>query len=184
MQFKLSNVRLSYPKLFKPEEFQGDGNPMYSCSFLLPKDHPQLPAIRKAIDEVGQAKFEKTWPTVKKGIEAKDASCLHDGNAKDSAGYEDHFYIACRAKPSQRPTVVNRDRTPLTEADGVIYGGCYVNAVIEIWAQGNEYGKRINAQVTGVQFLKDGDSFGGGAGPASADEFDDLGQGADAEEIA
>jgi hypothetical protein len=73
-----------------------------------------------------------------------------------------------------RPTVINRDRTPLTAADGVIYSGCHGNVQVEVWAQDNSYGKRINAQLLGVQFTRDGDSFGGGTQPAKPDDFADL----------
>ncbi|EOA7521129.1 ssDNA-binding protein, partial [Escherichia coli] len=43
-------------------------------------------------------------------------------------------------------------------------------------------GKRINASLGGVQFLRDGDAFAGG-GVASADDFDDISEGADAEAL-
>lgn len=50
-----------------------------------------------------------------------------------------------------------------------------MNASIELWAQDNkQFGKRINAQLRGVQFLRDGDAFAAGS-PASEDEFEDLG---------
>ena len=68
----------------------------------------------------------------------------------------------------------NKDKTPLTEDDNVIYGGCYVNAIIELWAQDNNYGKRINANLLGVQFHKDGEPFGGGGVSVKADDFDDV----------
>jgi len=76
------------------------------------------------------------------------------------------------ARSKTRPTVLNRDKTPVAEADGVLYGGCYVNALLDVWAQDNAFGKRINATLKGVQFVRDGDAFGGGA-PASADDFPD-----------
>ena len=75
-------------------------------------------------------------------------------------------------------------RTTYTvEADGLPYSGCYVNASIELWAQDNNYGKRINASLRGVQFYRDGDAVAGGGGPASEDEFDDLAEGADADNL-
>ena len=37
----------------------------------------------------------------------------------------------------------------------------------------NQYGKRINATLRGVQFVSDGEPFAGGQ-PADADEFDIL----------
>jgi hypothetical protein len=69
--------------------------------------------------------------------------------------------------------VIDRDKTPLTSADGRPYAGCFVNASVELWAQDNNFGKRINASLRGVQFFKDGDAFSGG-GAASDDEFDSV----------
>ena len=37
-----------------------------------------------------------------------------------------------------------------------------MNAIVELWAQDNNYGKRINASLAGVQFAKDGEAFAGG----------------------
>jgi hypothetical protein len=51
--------------------------------------------------------------------------------------------------------------------------------VVELWAQDNQYGKRINASLGGVQFAKDGESFGGGGNVVEADDFDDLSVNAD-----
>ena len=57
-----------------------------------------------------------------------------------------------------------------------------VNATVNVWAQDNKYGKRVNAQLLGVQFYADGDSFGGGA-VGSVDDFDDLAEGAEADSL-
>lgn len=46
----------------------------------------------------------------------------------------------------------------------------------------NNFGKRINASLGGVQFYRDGDAFAGG-GVASEDDFDDVSEGADAESL-
>ena len=73
----------------------------------------------------------------------------------------------------QRPSVFGSDKSPLTEADGKIYSGCFVNVSFDIWAQTYNGVPRINAQLRGVQFAKDGDAFSGGQA-ASADEFDDV----------
>lgn len=184
MKLMLNNVRLAFPVLFKPEQFQGSGEAAYSCSLLLPPNHPQLAEIRAAIDAVGQEKWVKAWPNVKKVAEAKDLNCLHDGDLKSKySGFEGNLYISARADAAKRPTVLNNDRSPLTEADGKIYAGCYVNASVELWAQDNGYGQRINAQIRGVQFLRDGDSFGGGSSAAGADEFADVTDGAGADDL-
>ena len=76
-----------------------------------------------------------------------------------------------------RPLVIDADKSPLTEQDGKPYSGCYVNASIELWAQDNNYGKRVNASLSGVQFFRDGDAFAGGRA-ADVDDFDDVTAGA------
>lgn len=184
MKLMLNNVRLAFPQLFKPTTVNGEGEPAYSASLILPPNHPQAEAIREAQEKVGSEKWGAKWAAVKKELTAKDRFALHDGDSKTQYdGFEGNLFVATRAKQSARPTVIDRNKTPLTEADGRPYAGCYVNASIELWAQDNAYGKRINAQLRGVQFYRDGDSFAGGA-PASADEFGDVEEGADAEDLA
>ena len=82
------------------------------------------------------------------------------------------------ARSLGRPLVLNADRSALAEADGKPYSGCYVNAQIAVWAMQNTHGKRVCAQLRGVQFIRDGESFGGG-GVAQVDEFDVIADGAD-----
>jgi len=43
-----------------------------------------------------------------------------------------------------------------------------------LWAQDNQFGKRVNAELLGVQFVRDGEPFGGGK-PATPEDFEDLG---------
>jgi hypothetical protein len=91
------------------------------------------------------------------------------------------MYVSASNKVA--PLVVDKDKSPLSEASGRPYAGCYVNASLDIWAQDNSYGKRVNATLRGVQFFRDGDAFAGGA-PASEDEFDDLSDtGGDADDL-
>ncbi|WP_374312469.1 DUF2815 family protein [Dongia sp.] len=176
---QLRNVRLAFPVLWEPKTVQGEGEPAYSSAFLLPPDHPQIKEIQDATERVGKEKWKDQWPAVKKALTASDKLALHDGDTKAQyAGYEGNLFINARSPANKRPLVIDRDKTVLIAADGRPYAGCFVNASLEIWAQSNGYGKRINASLRAVQFVKDGDSFGGGT-PANADEFDDLSNGAD-----
>ena len=101
---------------------------------------------------------------------ASDKLALKDGD--DSGRDEMIGKMTIKASTKKRPVVIDRDKTPLVEDDGKPYAGCYVNAIIRLWAQDNSYGKRINASLEGVQFHKDGEPFG--AGGVSVDEFDDF----------
>jgi hypothetical protein len=110
-----------------------------------------------------------------------DKVCLHDGNLKAQyAGFEDIMYVSASNK--MRPVAVNRDTSPVSAEDGVIYSGCYVNATVELWAQDNKYGKRVNATLLGVQFSKAGDAFGGGS-VGSADDFESIEEGVGADDL-
>lgn len=173
----LKNVRLAFPSLFEPKPFGTDPNsaPRYSATFVLPPDHPQLEEIKAKIEKVAFDKWGKDAAGAMKNIRAKDRVCLHDGDTKSQyEGFAGNLYIsAASAGDKAPPTVVNTDRSPLTARSPVPYAGCYVNASIDIYAQDNNFGKGINASLRGVQFLRDGDAFGGSA-PARADEFEEV----------
>lgn len=181
MKIKLQNVRIAFPQLFEAKTVNGEGDPAFSAVFLMAPDHPAVAELEKAFDIVGKEKWGAKWPQVKKELTAKDRLALHDGDTKaDYAGFEGNMFVSSRNKT--RPLVIDRDKSPLTAADGRPYAGCYVHASIELWCQDNNYGKRINASLRGVQFYKDGDAFAGG-GAASEDEFDDIEEGALADDL-
>lgn len=182
MKLKLSNVRLAFPALFEPKTVNGEGKPAFSASLLIAPNDPQVKAINAAIDECARDKWGAKADAMLKQMRAADKVCLHDGDLKASYdGFPGMLFIS--ARNAVRPTVVDADKTPLVEADGKPYAGCFVNAVVELWAQDNNYGKRVNATLTGVQFFRDGDSFTGGRA-ASEDDFDDVAAGAMADDLA
>ena len=112
--------------------------------------------VERAIVTVAKEKWgEAKYGDVLKSLKASDKLAIHDGDSKsDYEGYAGHLFL--NASNKIRPTVVGPDRAPLTAADGKPYSGAYVNCILELWAQDNTYGKRINASLLGVQFLRDG----------------------------
>lgn len=181
MKLKLSNVRLAFPALFEAKTVNGEGKPAFSAVFLIEADSPQIKAINQAIEAVAKDKWGAKADAYLKQMRAADKLCLHDGDLKSAYdGFAGMLFISARS--ATRPLVLDADKTPLTEKDGKPYAGCYVNASIELWPQDNNYGKRVNASLRGVQFARDGDAFAGSA-PASEDEFDDVSEGADAEAL-
>ena len=197
MLLKISNVRLAFPALFEPKAFGDDGKLNYGGSMILESAQkckaqigvpnpaggitwePAGPAeaiINTAIDRVATEKWKAQAGAVLKQLRATDKVALHDGDLKAQyAGFAGNKFVATNS--TARPVVVDKDRTPLTAADGKPYGGCYCNVTVDLWAQDNKFGKRVNATLTGVQFVKDGEAFGGGR-RGTADDFDDLGEGA------
>lgn len=172
MIVKIRNARLAFPALFQPKAFNGEGKPAFSASLILDPKHPAVKEIEAAINEVAKAKWANKADAILKQLKATDKLCLHDGDTKAQYdGFPGNLYVSAR-NPA-KPLVVDADKTELAEADGRPYAGCYVHASIELWAQDNGYGKRVNATLRGVRFYKDGDAFAGGA-PASEDEFDEF----------
>lgn len=180
MIIQLKNVRLAFPDLWKATAFEDGQEPKYGATFLVAKKSPQIKEIEAAINEVAVAEWKEKAKGVLTSIKGNpNKFCFQDGDGKSYDGYAG--CMALSAKNKKRPTVVDKDKTTLTESDEKPYGGCYVNASVEIWAQDNKWGKAIRASLRGVQFLRDGDAFSAGS-VASEDEFEDLGDGADAEE--
>lgn len=182
MKIKLSNVRLSFPDLFEAKTVNGEGKPAFGAAFLINKADPQVKTIEAAIAQVAKDKWGAKADAILKQMRAGDKLALHDGDTKSQyEGYEGMLFISSRSQT--RPLVIDRDKSQLSAEDGKPYSGCYVNCTLELWAQDNSYGKRINAQLGGVQFFKDGDAFSGGGSAADADDFDSIEEGADAESL-
>jgi hypothetical protein len=168
----LKNVRLAFPVLDVPEKFQGQGDPRFSATLLLDPGSENEKLIKAAMFAAAEAKWgaNKAQAAVD-GLSRSGKTALGDGNTKDKYdGFEGKLYVQAHAREKTPPTLLDMQAKPLPRNTGMIYAGCYVNASIEFWAQDNNYGKRINASLRGIQFVRDGDAFSGGR-PAEADEF-------------
>ena len=165
MKVLLKNVRLSFPSLFATEVYGGEDTGKYAATFLIPKsDTKTVATIEQAckqalIEKYGEGKIPKGFKLP-----------LVDGDDKEYQGYADHVCI--KASTKKRPTLVNRDKTPIVEEDGILYGGCYVNASIDVWVMDNSYGKKVLVSLNAIQFVKDGEAFANSSN--GADDFDEL----------
>lgn len=172
MKLLVKNARLAFPAIWTPKSIDG-GEPSFSALFIVDPRNPIVAELNKAFEKVAKEKWGDKAPVILKGMKAQDRLALHDGATKSQyTGFEGNLFISARSKT--RPTVFGRNREPLQPEDGKPYSGCYVNGSIELWAQDHKsYGKRINAQLRGVQFVADGDAFAAGT-PAGEDDFEDL----------
>ena len=174
----LTNVRVAFPNFWTATKMKEKDKAAFSGSFIMPPDHLDVAKIRAAITEVAVAKWGEQATDILRALIAGDKVCLHNGDLKAQFdGFAGNLYVSARGY--SRPLVIGQDKAPLAEEDGKPYSGCYVNAQVALWAQSNSWGKRVNAQLRGVQFLRDGESFGGGA-VAQPDEFEAV-EGADAD---
>jgi len=162
-RIKMQHVRISFPSLFNTASFGGEDTGKYEATFILDKKEHKA-----AVKEIEDAMKELAKDRFKGKLPLDDKLCLKDGDNTDRCEFEGSMTV--KASTKKRPLVIDLDKHPLSEADGTIYAGCYVNCIITLWAQDNKYGKRINAQLDGVQFNNNGEPLG--AGGVNVDEFD------------
>lgn len=173
---RVTDVFLSYPHLFEPyrpkrTEMGADGKPKqgkYGCKLVFDKKNPQSVKDAKAI----HAKIVEMAKTTLKQTLPADRYCLRDGAQLTE---DMHGYYVLSASEDIKPTCVDRKRNPVTDEDDLFYAGCKVNGTVRLWVQNNvDYGKRINANLCGVQFVAHGERWGGRAKPKVDEMFDDI----------
>lgn len=178
MEVRLLDVRPSFPALFAAEAFKEGDTPYYSATFPIDPKSANHKALKAAIAAVAKEKWadkaEKVLALIYKegNVAYKEEEKLNkDGEAL--SGFEGVNSV--RASNAKRPLVVHRNGEPIVkEADSPVYAGCYVNAIVDVWAQDHpKFGRKINVRLLGVQFVKDGESFGGGV-RIGADAFGAL----------
>lgn len=158
----IKGVRASYPHVLIPKggtDAKGQPiDPAFSITALMPK------AEYRAAKDLIKGVIDKILADNKvKNIKA-DAKFLRDGDLAGKEDYEGHYTVSAREQAERPPSVRDADgRTKLTRQDSSkIYGGCFVNLLIRPWYQDNKFGKRVNAGLSAVQFLRDGEPFGEG----------------------
>tara|TARA_R110000868_G_scaffold33562_2_gene121622 strand:+ start:3486 stop:4007 length:522 start_codon:yes stop_codon:yes gene_type:complete len=164
-KIKLNDVRLSFPSLFRKSVYNGEETKFEATFLLNKKTHVDKV---KEIEAAIAAAIKESLKGAKLG---SDKICFKNGDDFEYTGYAGHMSI--KASSNKRPLVIDRDKSPLTEADGRLYAGCRVNATIELWAQNNTYGKRINANLLALQFFKDDEPFADGE-KGSVDDFEAI----------
>jgi len=205
-------VRLAFPFLFSKRDGMdnGDGTKgkdTFQANLIIAPNGANAQRVKDAISKVAAEKYgtdmidvrdddgvvtgkAPAWQVIYGSFEDQQKG-LRKGGLKRNAqsgevydGFGGNLYLA----PSNtvRPGVFNRQAQPVAEGDdGAPYGGCYVNAEVDIWALNKpKVTKRICSDLLGVQFSRDGDAFGSGAAPSKADSFASLSAAADEEKPA
>lgn len=165
-------VRLSY--FYGFEGFKDKQDPKkigYPAHFIFGPKHPVVAQVVAAMQLAANNQWGAKGPEMYEALKAKHLLCLKEGSVMKPGeeAYAGKLFIAGNAK--KRFTIVGPDRTPVNSSDAFApYSGAYGNGIIQVWSQDNSWGKRINAQIMGVQFSRHGESLGGGR-IANPDDF-------------
>jgi hypothetical protein len=180
MRILLEDVRLAFPVLWEPEEFkEGDGKPRYSAAFLIAHGSEMDTRIRQAIWEEACAVFgeARAQAMLQSMQNSPQQMCYMSGDLKEYDGYPGNMVLSSHRKATDgAPTVVDADRAPLGPKSGRPYGGCYVDAFVDIYAQ-KGLNPGIRAGLAGVQYRREGTAFSN-ATAAKAADFNNLSTGA------
>ena len=174
----LKNVRLGpYPNLWTARQYKGAGDFNYDAAFYVPKNSPAAKELLSAYDKVAREGWGDKAPAMLAQIKGNpNRTFLINGD--DLAGQDGtagHLVIKGKRKKNDgRVDVRSRDgKSQILPEDGIIYAGCTVHAVVEIWAQTKEY-PGLRLKLLGVQFIADGDALLGAGSSASDEDFENL----------
>ena len=187
----LKGVVMSFPALADPQSF-GEGEPAYGAKFPIKIDG----AHQKLLEEAMLAEAKEAWKDKAQSVldmlieDGKVAFVKKVYRSKKTGeayqGFEGSHYLSARNAKTQ-PTVFNQYGEEIAAKGDIerqAFSGAVVNASVEIWAQDNKWGRRVNCSLRGVMLTGEGENFGGGSSPASADEFGGLAKAkAEAEDI-
>lgn len=169
MKAMLKNVRLSYVRVFEPSQVNSQGDATYSVCLLIPKDSPEVPAIKAAI----VAEYENLKVRYPK-LAGKNPKVwnnpLRDGDKeKDGAEYQGCYFINAKRREAQGAPIVIDGRKQYITDKNEVYSGCYGNVAVSFYPYEftGKYG--VGAGLNGIQKTADGERLDGGT---SVDDFD------------
>lgn len=197
-EIMLKGVTLSFPALFSPKRYENKNNDgtvsysySYECNLILDESDPQVEKVKLLIREVLGEKWPSNPPTIPVDRRPLRSGMIEDPDTGEKKarwdGYENKVFVSAsrKVKSPNEPNpvqLIDGVRGPdnkfvrLTEADGKLYAGAKVNAIIRIYAyDGARHGNphRINASIEAVQFAGHGEAFG--AKPVDVeDAFDEV----------
>lgn len=153
---RIDNVRASYPHLAQAWAKNEKDRKKFSITALAPKETHEE-AKKLLVEEIN-----KLLTSSKIGKLASEHKFVRDGNDSGKDENEDHWIIKASENEGRRPAVRDQ-KARLVEIDDIeelIFPGCWVNVMLRPWAQNNEHGKKINANLIAVQYVKKGERFG------------------------
>lgn len=184
----LKNVRIAFTNfMFDPKEEATDS--YYKVAAIIPQDGDHAKQLGAALNAVAKEQWQDKAAGVLKKLIADRRVCYSSSsptteegevyNGFDGAGVLNASRSQTRASGEMGvPLIIgggSDGKHVLKKQDGVIHSGVWGNLSVEIWTQDNKFGKRINADFRGFQFLKADESLGGSGGTATnADEFETL----------
>ena len=178
----LKDLTLAFPAIAEMQAI-GDGEPAYGARFPIPvTDKETIDTIEAAMLAVAKAKWKDDGEAILAMLKEEGKVCFErkayrsKKTGKVYDGFENTFSLGARNAKAQPTTFDEYGKAVLGKVaiEQKFYSGCKVHPKLEFWAQDNSFGRRINCSLLGVMWAGEGERFGGGSAPASADDFAGL----------
>ena len=186
MKVIVKNARLGFNDLFKAKAQKGSDVLKFSATLIIGENTSIVytvdgekkgakPDVLNAIcEKVLKEKFNGKLPAKAQNwvYNKADGSTTRDEYVNDEGDYwagidAETWYISAN-KPEEKAkngkmTVLNQIKKPIEANEGILFSGCYVNAVIDVYAfdaTDKQGGKGVTASLEGVQLVKTGEPLG------------------------
>ena len=158
-------VRISYPNVFKPQEFEG-GKKNYNLVMLIPKtegvtDPRKDPKLRSMYNALKAAAVEKWDTSIPENIKIpiKSGDVAGENEDEPKAEYVGMWVIGCVS--DNKPGIVGPDLHYL-ENESEFYAGCWAFVSLNTFAWKNQYNKcGCSFGLRNCQKVRDDDKLGG-----------------------
>lgn len=197
--FITSTHRLMFPHLDAPHQFldengKPDGAPEYSVIFLMPYNHPDVPAMMAAMQAVHTAealskfkgmpfdmldKVDGIRNPIMVGDHYADKMIARGGDPANYEAYRGHYYLKAKSNAERQPAVFKQvegqpegpGRHEVIDIKTEMYGGCYGRGVLKVigWENKGKYG--FTFYINSILKTAEGPRLGG-SGSASANDYD------------
>lgn len=185
----LSNVRLSFPNIVKPQvktnPETGTDRTAYNCELLMPPTHEGFKQFVQTYGQLALERWKEHAQNVMGMVNAdRRYRCFGSGEEKVNKktfkvyeGYAGNVYITCsRDNP---PQIIDHTGAPVDPLNtmayqalaGKMYAGCRVNAAVKPWLQDNKHGRGVRCELIALQFAGDDAPFGEGGTPDVSNIF-------------
>jgi hypothetical protein len=165
---RIDGVRASYPHLGRPWSQDEDEKKAFSVTSLLSK------TTHKAAKDLCIKRIDQLLKENKIEKIAADRKFIRDGDLSEKTENEGMFTVS--ARESRRPAIRDGDNNLIVDPDEIeelLYGGCFISVLIRPWFQNHKkFGKRVNAGLVAVRFMRDGKAFG--EGRIQDEDIDDM----------
>lgn len=176
------NTRIAFPELFvpRPATAEIDAN-KYTVMVLIPKtEKDTIAKIQAGIKEALATKFKKEpvdWNTPLKDGDKYYQNKVDSADPADEEAakktydyYRGHYYL--NLKSNDQPKVVDRGLQPVLDA-GLVKSGDYAVVSFNLSAYDTAGNKGVGSYINVVQWVKTGDSIGGGNAMSGLVALDD-----------